>query len=157
MRILMVGALSWNPERVRSLHERGHELWGVWARSMGWDQGPYPMVEDCVTTVTIDDAPRVIAREHIDCVYGLFQVYEPALWAPAVPGVEHGVWTLLRRLFAARAEGTGVETMFGLRDVDTSYVSSWGGPARLSGLTPPEYWSRVFQGPAWAQSQEQPR
>src|SRR5215510_4101565 len=105
MRILMVGALSWNPERVRSLHERGHQLWGVWARSMGWDQGPYPMVEDCVTTVTIDDAPRVIARERIDCVYGLFQVYEPALWAPAVPGIEDDVWTLLRRLFAARADG----------------------------------------------------
>jgi hypothetical protein len=38
MRILMVGALSWNPERVRSLHERGHELWGTWARSMVWDR-----------------------------------------------------------------------------------------------------------------------
>lgn len=65
--------------------------------------------------------------------------------------------TLAKMLFAARAEGTGVETMFGVRDVDTSYVSSWSGPARLSGLTPPEYWRRVFHGPAWAQSQEQPR
>ena len=105
MRILLVGAPSWNPERMRSLCERGHRLWGVWARSMAWDQGPYPMLEDCVTTVTIDDAPRLIADERIDCVYALFQVYEPALWAPASPGIEHDVWTLLRRLFEARAQG----------------------------------------------------
>jgi hypothetical protein len=105
MRILLVGAVSWNPERMRSLRDRGHELWGVWARSMAWDQGPYPMLDDCVTTVAIEDAPRVIADERIDCVYGLFQVYAPGLWGPATPGVEHGVWTLLRRLFEARAHG----------------------------------------------------
>jgi hypothetical protein len=105
MRILLVGALSWNPERVRSLCERGHALWGVWARSMAWDQGPYPMLADCVTSVSIEDAPRLIADEHIDCVYALFQVYEPSLWGPASPGIEQDVWTLLRRLFEARAAG----------------------------------------------------
>jgi hypothetical protein len=106
MRILMVGALSWNPERVRSLHERGHQLWGMWARSMVWDQGPYPMLEDCVCTVPIEDAARTISEQKIDCVYGLFQVYRSNLWGPPTLGVEHDVWTLLRVLFAARANGT---------------------------------------------------
>jgi hypothetical protein len=106
MRILMVGALSWNPERIRSLHERGHHLWGTWGRSMAWDQGPYPMLEDCVRTVPIEEAARTIAEQQIDCVYGLFQVYDSRLWGPAVPGAEHDVWTLLRVLFAARAQGT---------------------------------------------------
>ena len=116
MRILMVGALSWNPERVRSLHERGHELWGTWARSMVWDQGPYPMLRDCVRTVSIDDAARVIAEQGIDCVYGLFQVYPPRLWGPPAPGIEHDVWTLLRVLFAARARG----------EFDVPVVFQWG-------------------------------
>jgi len=105
MRILMVGALSWNPERIRSLHERGHQLWGTWGRSMTWDQGPYEMLEDCVRTVAIEDAARTISEQKIDCVYGLFQVYGSRLWGPPAPGIEHDVWTLLRALFAARARG----------------------------------------------------
>jgi hypothetical protein len=116
MRIMMVGALSWNPERVRSLHESGHRLWGVWARSMAWDQGPYPMLDDCVTTVAIEDAARVIRDERIECVYGLFQVYEPALWGPPAPGIEHDVWTLLRVLYAARTRG----------ELDAPIVFHWG-------------------------------
>jgi hypothetical protein len=105
MRIMMVGALSWNPERIRSLHEAGHELWAVWARSMTWDQGPYPMVEDCVRTVSLEDAAQTIAEQGVECVYGLFQVYLPSQWGPAVPGIEHDVWTVLRVLFDARARG----------------------------------------------------
>lgn len=105
MRILMVGALSWNPERIRSLHERGHELWGCWARSMAWDQGPYPALEDCVRTIRIEDAARTIAGEEIECVYALFQVYDPSLWGPPAPGIEHDVWELLRVLFDRRAAG----------------------------------------------------
>jgi hypothetical protein len=101
----MVGALSWNPERVRSLHEAGHRLWGVWTRSMAWDQGPYPMLDDCVRTVAAEDAARTIADEGIECVYGLFQVFLPAQWDSAVPGIEHDVWTVLRMLFDARARG----------------------------------------------------
>jgi hypothetical protein len=105
MRILIVGALSWNPERIRSLHEHGHELWGCWSRSMGWDQGPYPMLDDCVRTIAIGEAARTIADEQIDCVYALFQVYGRPLWGSTAPGIEHDVWTLLRVLFAERAKG----------------------------------------------------
>ena len=60
MKLLLVGALSWNPERIRSLCEDGHQLWGVWSRSMAWDQGPYPVTEGCVRQIAPGDAARTI-------------------------------------------------------------------------------------------------
>ena len=67
MRLLLVGALSWNPERIRSLAERGHRLWGLWSRSMAWDQGPYEALEGCVERVAPEDAARTIRDRRIDC------------------------------------------------------------------------------------------
>ena len=116
MRILLVGALSWNPERIRSLAEQGHQLWGLWSRSMGWDQGPYAALDDCVQTITLDDAARTIAEQRIECVYSLFQVYDAPLWDAPSAGVEHDVWTLLRALLAERAHGT----------IDVPIVFHWG-------------------------------
>jgi hypothetical protein len=116
VRILLVGALSWNPERIRTLCERGHRLWGLWSRSMGWDQGPYQATDGCVQPVTLDDAARTIREQKIDCVYSLFQVYHPRLWGPARAGVEHDVWTLLRTLLLARARG----------EFDAPIVRHWG-------------------------------
>jgi hypothetical protein len=116
MRILVVGALSWNPERLLSLVERGHQLWGLWSRSMAWDQGPYPAVEHAVRRFTLQDAPSTIRDRQIGCVYSLFQVYRPSLWAPAAAGVEHDVWTLLRQLLLERQRGT----------FDAPIVRHWG-------------------------------
>ena len=105
MKILLVGALSWNPERIRSLHERGHALWGLWSRSMAWDQGPYPSLEGSVRQVALHDAARTIREEGIECVYGLLQAYDSRHWGPPAPGVEHGVWKLLRTLLLERRRG----------------------------------------------------
>jgi hypothetical protein len=116
MRILVVGALSWNPERILSLVERGHELCGLWSRSMAWDQGPYRALEHAVRPVALEDAASIIRERRIDCVYSLFQVYRPRLWGPANAGVEHDVWTLLRRLLAARERGA----------FDAPIVRHWG-------------------------------
>lgn len=116
MRLLLVGALSWNPERMRSLHERGHRLWSIWSRSMAWDQGPYRCLDDCVTPVPFADAARTIRAERIDAVYSLFQVYHPRLWGRPVPGVDHDVWTILRMLLAERRRGA----------FDAPIVRHWG-------------------------------
>jgi hypothetical protein len=116
MKILLVGALSWNPERVRSLHERGHQLWGLWSRSMAWDQGPYPAIDDCVTPLEPGEAAAAIRSHAMDCVYSLFQVYHWRLWGPPRAGIEHDVWTLLRALMADRQRG-----MF-----DVPIVRHWG-------------------------------
>jgi len=115
MNLLVVGALSWNPERLRSLHERGHRLWALWSRSMSWDQGPYPALTDCVTPVSLVDAVRALRENAIDCVYSLFQVYDPRLWGPSC-GVESDVWTLLRGLIAERERCT----------FDAPIVRHWG-------------------------------
>jgi hypothetical protein len=116
MRILLVGALSWNPERVRSLCEQGHTLWGLWARSMAWDQGPYGATDDCVSPVTFRDAGATIRTQRIDCVYSLFQAYRSKLWGPKATGVEHDVWTLLLGLLRERADGV----------FDAPIVRHWG-------------------------------
>jgi hypothetical protein len=106
VRILFVGAPAWNPERLRSLAEQGHELLGLWGRSMAWDQGPYPVLDGAVRTVPLDDLRGVLRATPPDIVCGLFQVYGEERWAPPTPGVEHGVWTLLRRVLAERHAGT---------------------------------------------------
>ncbi len=116
MRILLVGALSWNPERLRSLCERGHRLWGLWSRSMAWDQGPYPATADCVAPITLEDAATTIRDLRIDCIYSLFQVYHRRLWGPPGAGVDHDVWTLLRTLLVERERGT----------FDVPIVRHWG-------------------------------
>jgi hypothetical protein len=107
VRILLIGSLSWNPERIRSLHEQGHALFGVWARSMDWDQGPYPVLEGAVQSIPHEDAVRVIRSQRIECVLGLYQAYPKLSWGPPRPGVEHdlGVWDLLRALLVERSRG----------------------------------------------------
>jgi hypothetical protein len=56
MNIPLVGALAWNPERVTALSARGHRLFGLWSRTMGWEQGPYPFAEGLITEVDIEGA-----------------------------------------------------------------------------------------------------
>lgn len=107
MKILLAGSLSWNPERIASLAEQGHRLWGLWARSMPWDEGPYPALDGLVTPVTPDEAPGVIAVEGIDVVYSLFQAYGRELWSRDTSRLGHdlGTWDVLRDLLRARAAG----------------------------------------------------
>jgi hypothetical protein len=83
---------------------------------MGWDQGPYQVTDGCITPIALEHAARTIREERIDCVYSLFQVYHPRLWAPPVAGVPHDVWTLLRSLLTARARG----------EFDAPIVRHWG-------------------------------
>ncbi|MGH8849757.1 MAG: hypothetical protein ACREYD_02075 [Casimicrobiaceae bacterium] len=105
MRILLVGALSWHPERMRSLCERGHRLWGLWSRSMVWDQGPYAATADCIAPIALAEAATAIRDLRIDCIYSLFQAYHRRLWGPPADGVEHDVWTILRTLLGERERG----------------------------------------------------
>lgn len=83
---------------------------------MGWDQGPYPALDDVVERIAIDDAVRTIDEQQIQCVYALFQVYDESSWAPAADGVDVAVWTLLRALLDERARGR----------VDVPFVFHWG-------------------------------
>ncbi len=116
MKLLIVGALSWNPERMRSLCEHGHQLWGVWSRSMEWDQGPYAVTEGCIRQVSPREAAATVREQGIDCIYSLFQAYDPRLWGPPSPTVAHDVWSVLRSLLEERHRGR----------VDVPIVRHWG-------------------------------
>jgi len=98
MNILMVGALSWNPERVISLCERGHELYGLWTRTAAWEQGPYKFGAGFITDVTLDNYVDVIKKEKMDIVYSLFQTYYPSCWSNVPNSNVHDIWKTLRPL-----------------------------------------------------------
>jgi hypothetical protein len=83
---------------------------------MPWDQGPYPVLDDVVQQVTLQDAPTLIRERRIECVYSLFQAYDRGLWAAPGRGVEHGVWRALAELLAARSRGV----------FDVPIVRHWG-------------------------------
>jgi hypothetical protein len=83
---------------------------------MAWDQAPYPVLDGFVQEISLDDAPRVIREQKIDCVYGLFQEYDPRLFAAATGAIEHDISTLLRVLLLERQRGA----------FDAPIVRHWG-------------------------------
>jgi hypothetical protein len=72
---------------------------------MAWDQGPYPVLDGLVQVIGLDDTPRVIREQKIDCIYGLFQEYDPRLFAPATSAIEHDISSLLGALLLERQRG----------------------------------------------------
>jgi hypothetical protein len=83
---------------------------------MAWDQGPYPVLDGIVQEIGLNDAPGVIREQKIDCVYGLFQEYDPRLFAAATDTIEHDISTLLRILLLERQRGA----------FDAPIVRHWG-------------------------------
>jgi hypothetical protein len=83
---------------------------------MAWEQGPYPATDGCVRTLAPADAAAAVRDRKIDCIYSLFQAYNPTLWGPATAGVEDDVWTILRRLLLGRQRGA----------FDVPIVRHWG-------------------------------
>ncbi|AWB93621.1 glycosyltransferase family 2 protein [Aeromicrobium chenweiae] len=71
LRILLVGELAHNPDRVLTLAERGHELYGLWTDGPHWFNTVGPVPFGHVTEVPRDgwqDAVRDLAP---DVIYGL--------------------------------------------------------------------------------------
>jgi hypothetical protein len=58
----------------------------------------------------------VIREQKIDCIYGLFQEYDPRLFAAATGAIQHDISTLLRILLLERQRGA----------FDTPIVRHWG-------------------------------
>ncbi|MBX9815043.1 MAG: glycosyl transferase [Proteobacteria bacterium SG_bin5] len=71
LKILLVGELAYNPERVLALAERGHTLFGLWTDTPCWFNwvGPQPFghVED----LPADDWRAALDRVRPDVIYGL--------------------------------------------------------------------------------------
>jgi hypothetical protein len=73
---------------------------------MAWDQGPYPVLDGFVQQIGLNEAPCVIREQRIDCIYGLFQEYDPRLFAATSGAIEHDISSLLRILLLERKRGT---------------------------------------------------
>ena len=121
LKILLVGELAYNADRVLALAERGHALYGLWMRRPYWYNtvGPLPFGQ-------VEDLPypgwrEAVARLQPDIIYGLLNwqavpfVHEVMLATPGIPFAWHfkegpficlekGTWPQLVDLYR-RADG----------------------------------------------------
>ncbi len=118
LKILIVGELSYNPERIYALEEAGHKLYGLWTPSPRFsftNVGPLPFgnVED----LDPDDWENEIKRVKPDIIYGMLNfaavsfVHKVLMKCMDIPFVwhfkegpflcfEHGLWGQLTDLFS---------------------------------------------------------
>ncbi len=95
LKILLVGELSFNPERVLALEERGHRLYGLWTSNIQWFNtvGPLPFGH-------VEDIPRTGWRKAVerlkpDIIYALLNwnavpfAHEVLTACPDIPFVWH--------------------------------------------------------------------
>jgi hypothetical protein len=108
LRILLVGELAYNPERVLALEERGHRLFGLWMRDPYWYNtvGPLPFGH-------VQDLPRegwqdAVRELGIDVVYALLNWQAVPLAAEVLrakpPGLPF-VWHYKEGPFISRERG----------------------------------------------------
>ena len=120
LKILLVGELAFNPERVLALEERGHRLFGLWTSAGHWFNtvGPVPFGH-------VQDLPKsswqtAIQELKPDLIYGLLNweavpfAHEVLISNPQIPFVWHfkegpfdcianGTWPLLMDLYSRSA------------------------------------------------------
>ncbi len=121
LKIVLVGELAYNAERILALEERGHQLYGLWMRRPYWYNtvGPLPFGR-------VEDIPAANWREELrrikpDVIYALLN-WQAVPWAhevlrgnPGIPFVWHfkegpficlekGTWEQLVELYT-RADG----------------------------------------------------
>jgi len=130
MNILFVGALSWNPERFISLYDRGHKLFGLWTKTLAWEQGPYSFAKGFITDIALDDYVEVIKKEKIDIIYSLFQSYRLDAWSNRQDDNMCDPWDVLRKIFTDRNKGLfdvpivrhwGFDTLYLDNDILTAF------------------------------------
>ena len=121
LRILLVGELAHNPERILALSERGHELHGLWTDTPVWFNTVGPLPFGHVAEVPRDRWREAVRELQPDLVYGLLNwqavpfAHEVLTADLGVPFVwhfkegpwfsrEHGHWPLLADLHT-RSDG----------------------------------------------------
>jgi glycosyltransferase involved in cell wall biosynthesis len=71
LRILLVGELSYNPERILALEERGHELYGLWTPDPAWYTMVGPVPFGHIADLPPTGWQQAIRDLEPDVVYGL--------------------------------------------------------------------------------------
>ena len=107
LRILLVGELAHNPERVLALSERGHELHGLWTPDPVWFNTVGPLPFGHVAEVPRDDWRAAVRELRPDVVYGLLN-WQAVPFAHEVLTAGLGVpfvWHLKEGPFFSREQG----------------------------------------------------
>jgi glycosyltransferase involved in cell wall biosynthesis len=71
LKILLVGELSFNPERILALEEQGHTLYGLWVEATSFFTSVGPFVFGNIQTINRDNYIQEIIRIKPDIIYGL--------------------------------------------------------------------------------------
>ncbi|WP_034389015.1 glycosyltransferase family A protein [Deinococcus sp. YIM 77859] len=121
LKILLVGELAYNPERVLALAEQGHRLYGLWMEKPYWYNWTGPLPFGHVQDIGRTNWQAAVREIKPDVIYGLLNwqavpfVHHVLTENPGVPFVWHfkegpficlekGTWRELLELYA-RADG----------------------------------------------------
>ncbi len=122
LKILLVGELAYNPERILALEEKGHKLYGLWSRNPYWYNYVGPLPFGNIRDIDYDNWEEEVKKIQPDIIYALlnFQAvpiaYEVLKANTGLPFVWHfkegpmicrekGTWNELIELFT-KADGT---------------------------------------------------
>ena len=71
LKILLVGELAYNAERILALEEKGHTLYGLWLREPYWYNYVGPLPFGNVTNISYENWQEEVRRIKPDIIYGL--------------------------------------------------------------------------------------
>ena len=108
LKILLVGELAFNPERVLALEERGHRLYGLWTPDGHWYNAVGPLPFGHVEDLPRHDWRDAVRRVRPDVIYAMLN-WQAVPFAHHVlmenPGIPF-VWHLKEGPFDCIANGT---------------------------------------------------
>lgn len=106
LKILLVGELAYNPERVLALEERGHKLYGLWTQHLWWFNTVGPLPFGHVEELPLTSWREAVRRLQPDVIYALLNwqavpfAHQVLSDNPGVPFVWHfkeGPWLCLEK------------------------------------------------------------
>lgn len=155
LKILLVGELAYNPERVLALEEQGHKLYGLWMRDPYWYNyvGPLPFGE--VEDIPYEHWEERLAQIKPDVIYALLNwqavpfAHEILSRNPGIPFVWHfkegpficlekGTWDKLIDLYT-KSDGQ-IYSSPEMRDWFRQFLPSGGNDFVLDGDLPKKDW-----------------
>jgi glycosyltransferase involved in cell wall biosynthesis len=163
LKILLVGELAYNADRVLALEEMGHRLYGLWMRRPYWYNTVGPLPFGHVQDIPFERWRESVRRLQPDVIYALLNwqavpfAYEVMRANPGVPFVWHfkegpficlekGTWQELVQLY--RLSDGRIYSSPEMRDWFETVVPGLDGPAIvLDGDLPKRDWFRARRSP----------
>ena len=107
LRILIVGELAHNPERILALEERGHELYGLWTDTPVWFNTVGPVPFGHIVDLPRENWQEAVRRLRPDVIYALMN-WQAVAFAREVLAADLGipfVWHFKEGPFFCRERG----------------------------------------------------